>query len=96
LGLGEMLKPGFENDIEKILFRLLSSSWGKSVTLRTIKVSSVELVLLGVDIVFKKDLFIFASIFSHSKQQIMATTPKLSEASVVTLNFELANLAFSL
>jgi hypothetical protein len=68
LGLGEMLKPGFENDIENILFRLLSSSWGKGVTPRIIEVSSVELVLLGVDIVFKKDL----NVVIHLRINILA------------------------
>jgi hypothetical protein len=60
-----MLKPGFENDIENILLRLLSSS---SVTLRIIEVSSVELVLLGVDIVFKKDL----NVVIHLRINILA------------------------
>jgi hypothetical protein len=60
-----MLKPGFENDIENILLRLLSSS---SVTLRIIEVSSVELVLLGVEIVFKKDL----NVVIHLRINILA------------------------
>jgi hypothetical protein len=63
-----MLKPGFENDIENILFRLLSSSWGKGVTPRIIEVSSVELVLLSVDIVFKKDL----NVVVHLRINILA------------------------